>query len=80
MRPDRTSRRPGAYLIRVDDHLDGHWAPWSGHLTLTRSQDGTTSISGVVTDQAELHGRLDKLRDLNVTLLSVETVVVTPGA
>lgn len=73
----RARRAPRAYLIRVDDHLDDHWAAWFGHRTLTHEQDGTTSISGPVTDQADLHGLLMKVRDLGVTLRSVEPLDAT---
>jgi hypothetical protein len=49
---------PAAYLLRVDGHLDQHWSSWFGDLTLTREGGGTTSLTGVVADQAELHGLL----------------------
>ena len=41
---------------------------------MTRESDGTTSLSGAVTDQAELHGLLTKIRDLGITLISVEVI------
>lgn len=63
---------PAEYRIRVAGHLDEHWSPWFGDLTLTHDSDGATSISGVVADQAQLHGLLAKVRDLGVTLLSVQ--------
>ena len=65
---------PAGYRLRVDGHLDDHWSPWFGDLTLTHEDDGTTSLSGVVSDQAELHGLLMKIRDLGVTLISVEVI------
>ena len=65
---------PAGYRLRVDGHLDDHWSPWFGGLTLTREDDGTTSLTGVVADQAELHGLLTKIRDLGVTLISVEVI------
>ena len=34
--------------------------------------DGTTTLTAEVADQAELHGLLDRVRDLGVTLLRVE--------
>ena len=69
----QTPRRqmPAGYKLRVDGHLDDHWSPWFGDLTLTHEDDGTTSLSGVVADQAALHGLLTKIRDLGVTLISV---------
>ena len=61
------------YVLRVDGHLDEHWSAWFGGLTLTREEDGTTTLRGAVTDQAELHGLLAKIRDLGAPLLSVHT-------
>ena len=63
---------PAEYRIRVAGLLDEHWSPWFGDLTLTHDSDGATSIAGVVADQAQLHGLLAKVRDLGVTLLSVQ--------
>jgi hypothetical protein len=72
------SRRPGPpapahYELRVGGHLDEHWSAWFGGLALTREDDGTTTLRGAVTDQAELHGLLAKIRDLGAPLLSVNT-------
>jgi hypothetical protein len=64
-------QNPVSYDIRVLGHLDPHWSTWFTGLTLTHQDDGTTSLHGVVTDQAELHGVLAKVRDLGATLLSV---------
>jgi hypothetical protein len=65
---------PAGYRLRVAGHLDHHWSPWLGDLTLTQEDDGTTSLTGAVADQAELHGLLTKIRDLGVTLISVEAI------
>ena len=65
---------PTGYQIRVDGHLDDHWSAWFGDLTLTHESDGTTSLSGLVSAQAELHGLLMKVRDLGVTLISVAVI------
>ncbi len=64
-------QRPACYELRVEGHLDDHWSAWFGGLTLTRESDGTTSLCGLVSDQAELHGLLMKVRDLSVTLISL---------
>jgi hypothetical protein len=66
------------YQLRVQGHLGDHWSAWFGDLTLTHESDGTTSLSGAVPDQAELHGLLTKIRDLGVTLISVQ--VTDPSA
>jgi hypothetical protein len=64
----REARR---YEIRVKGHLDTRWAAWFEGMSLIHAADGTTALSGLVTDQAALHGLLQKLRDLGVPLLSV---------
>ena len=59
------------YEIRVQGRLDDRWSAWLDGLALSRRDDGTTVLSGSVTDQAALHGLLHKLRDLAVPLLSI---------
>jgi hypothetical protein len=65
---------PARYELRVDGHLDDHWTAWFDDLTLTRQNDGTTTLRGLVPDQAALHGLLAKVRDLGATLISVEVI------
>ena len=61
---------PARYQIRVEGVLDSHWATWLGNLQI--ENDGTqTTMSGSFTDQAALHGVLEKVRDLGLTLNSV---------
>ena len=74
MNPPPRYRDPVGYIVRVAGHLDAHWTAWFGSFTLDCEPDGTTTLRGVVADQAELHGLLVKVRDLGVTLLSVEIV------
>ena len=75
-----TDQHPAVYQLRVAGRLDQHWSPWFGGLTLTHEDDGSTSLTGTVTDQAELHGLLARVRDLGVTLLSVTVVDPAEGA
>ena len=66
---------PGAgYRLRVDGHLDQHWSTWFAGLTVTHEDNGTTCLTAAVTDQAQLHGLLAKIRDIGVTLISVDVV------
>lgn len=62
-----------AYEIRVAGHLDDHWSPTLGNLTLVRLHDGTTSLTGPLVDQSQLHGVLARIRDLGVPLLTLRT-------
>jgi hypothetical protein len=64
----------GEYEICLRGHLESRWAAWFDGLTLTTCSDGTTTISGHVTDQAALHGLLGKVRDAGLTLISVSQV------
>ena len=69
---------PAPYEIRVAGHLDQHWTTWLDGLTLTHHHDGTTTLHGVVADQAALHGLLAKVRDIGATLISVSTTDAAP--
>ncbi len=40
-------------------------------MTITHEVDGTTVLFGPIVDQAALHGVLTRVRDLGLTLLSV---------
>lgn len=59
------------YVIRVKGHLDAFWQAWFD-LSITHESDGTTSLSGLIRDQAALYGILFKMRDLGLTLLSLD--------
>ena len=60
------------YIIRVEGHLDTCWQAWFENLSITHERDGTTLLSGPIKDQAALYGILFKMRDLGLTLLSLE--------
>ncbi len=66
-----------AYELRIGGHLDAHWSAWFDGFAVTHEDDGTTLLQGVVSDQAELHGLLAKVRDLGTTLLSVTQLETT---
>lgn len=67
--PQRTT-----YQIRIKGHLDSQWTDWFDSLVITQEEDGNTLLTGVVADQAALYGLLKKLRDLGLTLLSVNPI------
>jgi len=62
------------YEFRVDGHLDDHWSAWLDGVTLARNDDGTTTLTGPMADQAQLHGLLARLRDMGATLVSMRAL------
>jgi hypothetical protein len=59
------------YEIKIRGHLDGHWSDWLGGLEITQDEQGNSLLTGVVPDQAALHGILVQIRDLRLTLVSI---------
>ena len=59
------------YQIRVQGQLNESWSEWLGELEITPQPDGSTLLCGSIVDQAALHGILDKLYGLNLSILSV---------
>lgn len=63
------------YQIRIQGHLDVTWINWFSPLVVVNETNGEATLTGVVRDQAELHGQLNKVFDLNLTLLSVNRIM-----
>ncbi|MCW5849547.1 MAG: hypothetical protein KIT87_05665 [Anaerolineae bacterium] len=68
-------RPPQLYHITVQGHLDAAAAAWFEGWAVTHWSDGTTTLTGVVPDQAALHGRLNAVFALGLTLLAVQRQV-----
>jgi hypothetical protein len=69
-----TCDQPTCYEIRIKGHLGRRWAEWFVGLTMTHTASGETTLSGPIEDQAALHGVLNKIRDLNLTLIAVNEI------
>jgi hypothetical protein len=57
--------------IKIRGHLDPHWSDWFAGLQLTHLEGDETLLHGMLTDQSALHGLLERIRDLNLSLISV---------
>jgi hypothetical protein len=64
------ARWPARYEVRVDSVLDGRWSQWFEGLQID-NQGGETILSGTLPDQSALHGILDKVRDLGLSIIAV---------
>ena len=62
------------YQLRLKGHLGEQWTDWFEGLAVTPEEDGDTLLTGPVRDQAALFGLLKKVRDLGLTLVSVNPV------
>jgi len=62
---------PEYYEIKIKGCLDPRWSDWFAGLKLTCTEGDDTLLSGPLPDQAALHGLLERIRDLNLKLISV---------
>jgi len=62
---------PEYYEVRIRGHLDARWSDWFSSMAITHLEGDETLLSGPLPDQAALHGVLERIRDLNLTLISV---------
>jgi len=78
------ANKPTIYQIRIGGQLGEQWQVWFEQMTLTVADNGDTLLTGMVVDQAALHGLLRKVRDLGLPLISVIQIEAdqtdSPGA
>jgi hypothetical protein len=63
------------YEIKIQGHLDTRWSEWFYGLTITHERGDATTLSGALPDQTVLHSVLDRIRDMNLPLISVNKIV-----
>ena len=60
------------YEIQVKGYLDASWNELFEGMTIAWKNNVTT-ISGMVADQAALHGLLSRVRDYGLVLISIKS-------
>jgi len=63
------------YEIKLHGQLDTKWSEWFYDMAITHDRDDTTTLRGPLPDQTVLHSVLDRIRDMNLQLLSVKQIV-----
>ena len=67
------TRWPARYEIRVESILHERWSDWFEGLHIEILGDASV-LSGTLPDLSALHGILDKVRDLGLTVISVRRI------
>jgi len=63
----------GKVKIEVKGLLDAKWQDWFEGMEISYEGD-TTILTGTVIDESSLHGILNRIRDLNLKLISVNPI------
>jgi len=66
--------KPTYYEIHVKGHLDDTLASWFEDMTIANLEEGIALLSGQLSDQAALQGLLNRISNLGLTLISVNSV------
>jgi len=65
---------PKYYEITLIGRLDPHWSGGLFDLDFTQMEKEEILLLGLLPDQATLHNLLEQIRDLNMTLISVNHI------
>ena len=62
----------GKTKIKIKGHLDQKWEDWFDGMEISYDGDNTI-ITGIMKDEAHMRGILNRIMDLNLVLLSVNS-------
>lgn len=65
---------PNIYEIRIKESLSGDSLVWFEGMRFSLQADGSTLLTGAVTDQSALLGLLNTIAGLGLTLVSVNSI------
>jgi hypothetical protein len=74
MTEDKKKDTAEIYEIKVHGHLDTKWFEWFYGMTITHECNDATTLRGPLPDQTVLHSVLDRIRDMNLQLISVNQI------
>jgi hypothetical protein len=66
--------------ITVMKRIDFNWSEWFEGMTIQHTDQDETILTGTVVDQAALYGLLTKLRNLGLSLMSVNSTEALDSA
>lgn len=69
---------PAIYRIQIQEDLGSDWNEWFNGLAITNEAQGGSLLEGMIADQAALHGLMRKVRDLGLTLVSIQRMENQP--
>ena len=64
--------------ICIEGQLDETWSEWFEGFSVSQTEQNQTILVGELPDQAALYGLIAKLRDLGLTLVSVNPKAEKP--
>jgi hypothetical protein len=65
---------PISLQIRITGHLNKRYSNWFDGFSIRLEENGNTLISGAIKDQSALFGLLKKVRNLGLSLISVDCI------
>jgi hypothetical protein len=70
----KTNTGDTGYEIKLKGHLDARGCAWFEGWSITNLENGEVLLMSQLVDQSKLHGALNMIRDLNLTLVAVTSV------
>lgn len=64
--------------IILQDDLSEGWIAWFEGMSMEKTEDHATCLSGEIPDQPAVYGLLERIRDLNLHLVSVQVQPISP--
>lgn len=69
---DKHSQPPYIYQVKIEGYLGSQWVDWFDGMSITHEEENITVLTGAIVDQSALYGLLKKLRNLGMTLISLQ--------